>query len=148
MIPKGDLLKVCRKAFDSVILDPSVKIKRILLKKGTARECHHGLSQKSLIVKVFTNDASMLRGAPEAYKGSYKERVEGILDYFVKEADASAHAHLEIVGPETSSVERLVLLSSLVNSGKVSPSSPYVTVGREHGIDYAVIRGRHMIGPC
>jgi 16S rRNA G966 N2-methylase RsmD len=90
----------------------------------------------------------MLRGAAHSYKGSYKERVEGVLEYFLRKSDRNAHAHLDIVGPESASVERLVPIQELVNSRKISSKSPVAETAKTFDIDYALIRGRHLIGPC
>jgi 16S rRNA G966 N2-methylase RsmD len=142
------LLKLCKTALDSVILDPSVNVRRISIKRLKPQHCLQTRGNKCLLVKVFTNDASMLRGAPDTYKGSYKERVEGIIDHFVQQSDPRAHAHLEIIGPDTGSVDRLIPIAKLLRKGKICADSPIVQTGKRYKIDYALIRGRHLIGPC
>lgn len=148
MRSNGNLLRVCKTALEEVILDPSVRIDRMTVRKLPSHECRHAGKNNCILVTVFTNDASMVRGAAQAYKGSYKERVEGVLEYFVRKSDINAHAHLEIVGPETASVERLVSIEELIRIGKLAQESPLAATGKAYGIDYALIRGRHLIGPC
>jgi len=148
MNSKGSLVEVCHAALKNVILDPSVKISRVSVRKMPPEACRQAGKDNCFLIEVFTNDASMLRGATQSYKGSYKERVEGILDYVVRRSDPDAHAHLEIIGPETASVERLVPFADLLDSGKIRADSPVIRTGVTYGIDYALIRGRHLIGPC
>ena len=144
----GNLARVCRRAFEGIIVDPPVRIKRVSVVRSDRRGCRHTDSETCLIVRVFTNDASMLKGAAQAYKGSYKERVEGAIDFFVRAANPAAHAHLEIIGPESLSVERLVPIKKLLQFGKLGPRSPIAIAGQSYGINYCLIRGRHLIGPC
>src|SRR5258707_1065796 len=144
----GNLARVCRTAFEGIIVDPSVRINRISVVRSGHRGCRHADSEMCLIVRVFTNDASMLKGAAQAYKGSYKERVEGAIDFFVRAANPAAHAYLEIIGPGSLSVERLVPIKKLLQFGKLGPRSPIAIAGQSYGINYCLIRGRHLIGPC
>jgi len=57
------------------------------------------------------------------------------------------NVYVDIRGPETDTVERLVSISDMLNSGRLSPSSPIVRVAEANDISYIQIRGRHLIAP-
>jgi 16S rRNA G966 N2-methylase RsmD len=99
------------------------------------------------VITVETPNPAMLRGSTLAYKGSYKERVEAVIQHYLDHADAGASAHIEIIGPQSGSIDGLLPLQLLVGSGKATPESPVVEVATLYDIPYALVRGRHVIGP-
>lgn len=141
------LVEVCRQILEEITLAPTVKIKGIDLE--VLRSPHFDSEQvtTSYVVTVSTNDATMVRGAVEKYKGSYKERIEAVLDRIVKEMDPNGRAQFNIVGPESGTVDRLVSVRSLINAKKLPLTAPIVRTARQNGIDYIQIRGRHLIAP-
>jgi hypothetical protein len=141
------LVETCRQILEEITLAPSIKIKGVDL--DVVRSSHFDSEEPtaSYVITVSTDDATMVRGAVERYKGSYKERVEAVLDHLVKEVDPRGRAQLNILGPESQTVDRLLPIRSLVGAKKLLPTAPIIRTARENGIDYIQIRGRHLIAP-
>jgi hypothetical protein len=99
------------------------------------------------VVTINTNDATLIRGAVAGYKGSYKERLEAVLDRVVKDVDPNSTAYINIAGPETGTVDRLIPIRSFIQNRKLSSSAPIVRTAKQNGIEYIQIRGRHLIAP-
>lgn len=144
---RSELVRLCEEVIPSVTLDPAIKIFSVEVDMIATERFGSQEPRTSYIVSVRVNDASMLRGKARSLKGSYKERVEGILDNYAKRSDPSVDVFLEIRGPESNSVERLVPVSDMVRSGKVSALSPIVRTAERNAIPYIQIRGRHLIAP-
>lgn len=81
------------------------------------------------------------------YKGSYKERIEGVLDQYIKTIMRDAEARVEIEGPNSESVERFIPLSELIECGQLHAHSPIAVTARQFSIPKILIRGRHLIAP-
>lgn len=136
----------CRSVLASVLLDPHVAVGDIQVKYACVPRFDSRDGYPQFFVTVATNDASMLRGAV-GFKGSYKERVEGTLNYLVDSWMAGSRAYVEILGPESESVERLIPLSTMISNGRLSSASPIALCAEDYRIPYIQIRGRHLIGP-
>lgn len=140
------LAEACRDACAEVVLDPSVRIEDLSVSSDYSPRFDSYKGYPQFFVSVRTNDASMLRGAV-GFKGSYKERVEAVLNQLVKNWMPDARAYLEIIGPETGTVERLIPVASMIESGNIAKSAPIVVTAKSYEIPYLQIRGRHLIGP-
>ena len=144
---KDQLASVCRQALPSILLDPSVRIFDIEVIPLTSSRFDSAEPKTNYLVSIKTNDASMVRGRARSLKGSYKERLEAILDNYAKHATIPATVFVEIRGPESNSVERLLLISELILAGNLSSFSPIVRAAERNDIKYIQIRGRHLIAP-
>ena len=140
------LADACRTAYDSMLLYPTVNIENVDVKCDFTPRFDSRDGYPQFLIAVTTNDASMLRGTV-GFKGSYKERVEGTLNYLVRSWLPNARAYLEIRGPETGSVERLIPLGTMLSAGRISNAAPIVLCAENYQIPYVQIRGRHLIGP-
>jgi len=153
-MPKATLLHLyeelkglCREALATVIIDPRVKILDIFVDSVFSPRFDSGKEKLILIVHVRTNDSAMLRGDQYIYKGSYKERVEGILDFHAKKIVDSSEVYLDIDGPDGQSVQRMIPVGEFLESGRLSDTSPIIETARSYSIPYILIRGRHFIAP-
>jgi predicted RNA methylase len=143
----GELGRCCSDLLREIILDPGVRVFDIRVRTVVTTRFESAKEQVCYIVEAKTNDASLLRGDTALFKGSYKERVEAVLDVIVKRADPNAWAHLEILGPSPPSVERVIPITRLLKSGQLREDSPLVVTAKTYGLRYALIRGRHFVGP-
>jgi SAM-dependent methyltransferase len=143
----AELVQACKEVFQDIIIDPATRISRVDVKKISTDGFASNARTPRYIVRVRTNNASMLRGDVEVFKGSYKERVEGVLDFLAKRIDPKAEVHLEIIGPNPPTVESLVPIRTLIQSGRLRESSPIVATANTYHIPYALVRGRHLIAP-
>ena len=141
------LIATCREALKHILLAPSVEIRAIDVAVIHTTRFDSTTPNCCYLVTVNTNDATMVRGAVRSYKGSYKERLEAVLERLVKEYDPEGTVHVDIAGPETSTVDRLIPIRSFLQAKKLSSASPIVRTANEHGIEYIQIRGRHLIAP-
>ncbi len=144
---ESDLVLICRKAIASLIVDPAVEIGNISVLRLDAPRFQSWSEITTFVVTVSTNDSSALRGDCNRYKGSYKERIEGALDYYAKTTYGECDVHLEIIGPAARSVERLILAETMVSSGKLHADSPIIQTARRFSIPDILVRGRHLIAP-
>jgi hypothetical protein len=144
---KKELVRVCAESLTSILLDPSVKVLGIDVSEFTTARFGNEEPARYYIVSLDTNDASMLRGAARSLKGSYKERLEGVLDAHAKRCAPSNTVYVEIRGPESNSVERIIPIPEILRSGKVSKTAPIVRTAERYGISYIQVRGRHLIAP-
>jgi 16S rRNA G966 N2-methylase RsmD len=142
-----ELEGLCREAFKTVIIDPRVKILEISVESVFSPRFDSRTEKLLLIVHVKTNDAAILRGDQNSFKGSYKERVEGILDFHAKRIIDSSEVYLDIDGPDELSVQRLIPVSEFLESGQLSDKSPIIETAHSFSIPYILIRGRHFIAP-
>lgn len=99
------------------------------------------------VITIRTNDPAAIRGDAQEFKGSYKERLEGALQFAIRRHQPNSLAHIDIVGPRNGSVERTVPISQLLLAKKLTATSPLVRTADTFGIPYALVRGRHLIGP-
>jgi ribosomal RNA adenine dimethylase len=141
------LLETCRQILEEITLAPSIEIGDIDLEVLRSPRFDSEKPTTSYVITVNTNDATMVRGAVASYKGSYKERIEAVLDHVVREVDPNGHAYVNISGPESETVDRLLSIRSLVDAKKLLPTAPIVRTAKENGIDYVQVRGRHLIAP-
>jgi len=141
------LVATCRQILDDIILAPSVQIGEIDLEVLRSPHFDSEEPTTSYVITVSTNDATMVRGAVASYKGSYKERVEAVLDQIVKQEDPNGYAYVNISGPERDTVDRLFSIQSLIDGKKLLPTAPIIRTAKQNGIDYIQIRGRHLIAP-
>jgi hypothetical protein len=144
---KSELRKLCEDSLAFIVLDPAVRILGVTVAEFESPRFGSAEAKPYYIVSIETNDASILRGAARSLKGSYKERIEGLLDIHVKQVNPSASVYVEIRGPESNSVERLVPLRDMLRAGRLSKSSPIVRIAEQYDIGYIQIRGRHLIAP-
>ena len=144
---RKSLNHICRQALKEIILDPSVDISGVTVTKLSTDRFDSTKPKPCYIVTVRTNNATALRGGSDPFKGSYKERIEGILDFWIKRTDPGADAHLEILGPNSRSVDRLLPIESVIRSNRISRRSPILLTAEEYKIPYILTRGRHLIGP-
>jgi hypothetical protein len=144
---KKDLVKLCEESLASILLDPSVKVFGVDVSEFSTARFGSEEPARYYIVSLDTNDASMRRGAARSRKGSYKERLEGVLDAHAKRYAPSNSVHVEIRGPESNSVERIIPIPEILRSGKVPKTAPIVRTAERYGISYIQIRGRHLIAP-
>jgi 16S rRNA G966 N2-methylase RsmD len=129
------------------ILDSNVKILGIDNIVVTTSTFASSRPRRLYVFQIRTNDATYVRGDSNLFKGGYKERVEAVADMLVKEVEPEASAHIEILGPESESPDRLIALESLIESGRLDEKSPLTLTARRFGLTKALVRGRHLIGP-
>jgi hypothetical protein len=141
------LVRVCKSVLESVVVDPSVEIYDVSVASFRSSRFDSFQMRTIFIVCITTSDASMVRGEPSLYKGSYKERIEGALDYYAKSILADCEVHVEIDGPNHGSVERMIPVDLLTSSGRLSSTSPIVETARRFSIPEILVRGRHFIAP-
>jgi hypothetical protein len=144
---ENELVSLCKQSLASIVVDPTVKIRGIEVSAFLAERFDSAEPKPYYIVSIHTNDASMVRGMARSFKGSYKERLEGVLDSHAKRHNPANSVHVEIRGLESNSVERLVPIADILRLGKLSKSSPIVLTAESNGISYIQIRGRHLIAP-
>jgi 16S rRNA G966 N2-methylase RsmD len=141
------LKSVCIEAFRPILLDPAVRIIDVDVTPLSVERVDSQKAATCYVVRVRTNNATLLRGDSQLFKGSYKERVEGLLDFLIKRYDANAWVHLEIMGPAPSSVERMIPIGTLISAGKITHDSPLASIASVYQIPRALLRGRHLVGP-
>jgi predicted RNA methylase len=141
------LAEICEKAIAEVTLAPSIEIRDISVEAIRSRRFASQTRDFCYIVTITTNDATLVRGAVQRFKGSYKERLEGVLDRIAKEDDPHSSVHVEIIGTETPTVDRLIPVSTFLRRRTITSTSPIVRAARKNGIHYIQIRGRHLIAP-
>lgn len=144
---KSELVQLCRKALTPITLDPGIRILNVEVESLISARFGFEKPERYYLVSIDTNDASMLRGKARSLKGSYKERLEGILDHYAKRLDPTTSVFVEVRGPESNSVERLIPLPEMMLTGKLSDASPIVRAAKANQIQYIQIRGRHLIAP-
>jgi 16S rRNA G966 N2-methylase RsmD len=144
---RRNLISLCESALTKIVLDPEVRILGVDVEEISSSRFDLESLRKSYIVTIRTNDASMVRGKARSLKGSYKERIEAILDNRAKELDSQSGVFVEILGPESSNVERLVPIADMIRARKLTENSPIVRAAKENAIPYIQIRGRHLIAP-
>jgi hypothetical protein len=98
------------------------------------------------VVTITTDNPAALRGSSVFYKGSYKERIEGVLQRAVT-TDSRAIVHVDIVGRRDGSLDRWVSVRSSVASGAVRADSPIVRTAQMYDIPAVQYHGRHLVGP-
>lgn len=138
---------ICRKAASSVILSPQVEIADVSVTSLWSPRFDSQRERLVFVVRLQTNDAAMVRGDINAYKGGYKERIEAVLDFHAKEMYPDCEVHVEIDGPNTNSVERLIPVVQLIAADRLTDGSPIVETARRFSIPDVLIRGRHLIAP-
>ena len=142
------LTLLCRETLREIVLAPSVEIRAIDVDVFESSRFDSVVPRKYYVIRISTNDAAMVRGAVAgAFKGSYKERIEAILNHEVKRSDPMGTAHVEIEGTETNTVDRLIPVRSFTRSKKLASNAPIVKTATKYAIDYIQIRGRHLIAP-
>lgn len=141
------LTRTCRELVSSLVLDPQTQILDVHVKTVRTTRFDSPKERTCYIVQIDTNDSSMVAGAVDAFKGSYKERLEGALQAALRDSDGEAEVAVDIIGPSGPAVEKLLPLADLEVSCKLSHDAPISAVAREFGIPYILIRGRHWIGP-
>ena len=142
-----ELIRICEAALKQIIIDPEVKVSGVSVRSISTTRFDSFQERYVFIVQIDTNDASMVRGDPNQYKGSYKERIEGALDVFAKSVNPNYEVHVEIEGASTESVERFIRIEDLIASGRISEQSPIVETARRFDIPSILVRGRHLIAP-
>jgi 16S rRNA G966 N2-methylase RsmD len=142
-----ELIRICEAALRVIIIDPGVKVTSVSVRSICTPRFDSFRGKDVFIVEIVTNDASMVRGDPNRYKGSYKERIEGALDLYVKSVNPNYEAHVEIDGATTDYVERFIRIEDLIASGRISEQCPIVETARRYGIPSILVRGRHLIAP-
>jgi len=130
-----------------VLIAPSVEILDISVNSFRSARFDSVQEKAIFVVTIRANDASMVRGDADSYKGSYKERIEAVLDFHAKAMFPDCEVHLEIDGPNTGSVERMIPVEQLTRVGRLSSASPIVETARRFSIPDVLIRGRHFIAP-
>lgn len=141
------LTLLCRDALREIVLSPSVEIRDIEVEVLASPRFDSEVSRRYYVVRISTNDPAMVRGAVARFKGSYKERIEAVLSREVAQTEPEAKAYVEIDGPETTTVDRLIPVQSFVRSKRLSPNAPIVKTAIRNEIGYIQIRGRHLIAP-
>jgi len=139
------LAKICHEAFESLNF-PLASILSIRVDELSTDRFHVEGKEQAYILTVVTTNPTMLRGDRLPYKGSYKERVEAIVQDHLNRTNRRATAHIEITGP-AGSIDGMISLQALVQSGKATANSPLVRTASTYSIPGALIRGRHLIGP-
>lgn len=141
------LSELCREILARIVLDPDTAILDLEVRiiKTPRFDCDQ--PRTCYLVRITTSDSSVVSGAVNGFKGSYKERLEGALDVEVRRFDPQAGAAVDIVGPGGPTVERFVAIAALEATNVVSASSPIVRTARAFDIPWILIRGRHLVGP-
>jgi len=142
-----ELSELCRRALETIIIDPGVQVVDVSVDSTASLRFDSSVEKLLITVRVQTNDSSMLRGDPDSYRGSYKERVEGILDFHAKKILTNSEVYLQIDGPAPPSVQRLIPVVEFLESARLSDTSPIVKTAQSYSIPYILIRGRHYIAP-
>jgi hypothetical protein len=142
-----ELGEVCAEVLESIVVVPDVCIENISVRCFRSARFDSSQERTTFVVCIHTNDAPMVRGDSNLYKGSYKERIEAVLDFRAKSLLPKSDVHLEINGPETGSVERLVPTHRLIRAGTIAQNSPIAETARLFSIPDILIRGRHLIAP-
>jgi hypothetical protein len=143
----AELVRVCKNVLKSIVIAPGVEIVDISVTSFRSPRFDSFQAKTTFVVTIATNDASMVRGEPAFYKGSYKERIEAVLDFHAKAMLPDCDVHLEIDGPNQGSVERMIPIDLLTSSGRLSGASPIVETARRFSIPEILLRGRHFIAP-
>lgn len=144
---RNELIRVCKEMLESVVVAPDVQIRNVSVEYLRTARFDNVQEKPIFIVSVHTNDSTMVRGDPNLYKGSYKERIEGTLDFYAKELIPSCEVHLDIYGPNKRSVERLISVAELMQAGRLSAESPIIETAHCFSMPDILIRGRHIIAP-
>lgn len=142
-----DLKVEAERILADLILDPSTAVTDVEVRLVSTARFDSDTPRTLHLVTVHTTDASMVLGAVAAYKGSYKERLEGALTHLLRRQGSRDQVAVDVVGPWGDSITRLVPIGSMVGRGFLSEASPIVTAARAHGIPHILIRGRHLLGP-
>jgi 16S rRNA G966 N2-methylase RsmD len=140
------LAQICEQAFESLNF-PLASITNVRVREIWSERFEVEGKSRSYILTVVTPNPPMLRGDILPYKGSYKERVEALVQDHLNRTDPGATAHIEIVGPTDRSIDGFISIQELVKSGKVSANSPIVRTATKYRVPGALLHGRHLIGP-
>jgi 16S rRNA G966 N2-methylase RsmD len=140
------LAQVCQRAFESLNF-PLAKILDIRVRELWSERFEAEGERRCYVLTVVTSNPSMLRGHVLAYKGSYKERAEAVVQDFLNGIQRGATVHIEVVGRRCGSLDGLISLPDLVKSGKATATSPLVRTAEQYRIPGALLHGRHLIGP-
>src|SRR5712692_6869898 len=89
-----DLPAICTEIIQSLFARRRAGLLDIDIKAVTTQSFDSAKEQPCYIVRLRTKNASLLRGDGNRFKGSYKERIEGILEFLMKRADPNARVHL------------------------------------------------------
>src|SRR5260370_26166306 len=135
-----DLASVCTAMLQYLFARRGAEILGIDVKAVTTKRFDSAKEQPCYIVRLQTENASLLRGDGNRFKGSYKERIEGILDFLIKRADPNAGVHLEIVGPNPTTVDTLVEIDHLLRSAQLPDDAPLAVAARTYGMPYVLFR--------
>jgi len=141
------LTETCRELLSQIALAPSVTVRDIAIDSISSPRFDSSTPKTCYIVTIETNDATLLRGAVNQYKGNYKERIEAVLDHLVKQVEPECSVHVDISGPAIQPIDRLIPIRSFIESKKLSSASPIVKTAKRNQIPYIQIRGRHLIAP-
>ena len=143
---EAELAELCREALKLIVLDPNTRIVSVVARSFRSVRFDSPQERTIYVITVTTNDRTMVTGAV-GYKGSYKERLEGLLDYVAKRESPLAEVHIDIEGPESESTQKLLDVEELIAAGKVDCNSPVVMTARNFDIPNILVRGRHVIAP-
>lgn len=144
---KDELRRVAKSYAASLIADPRVRIEEVECERIELDTFEKAESSTAYIVTLRTNDISMLRGQVDSFTGNYKERVEAVLQHTLDVRDSGSRVSVEIVGQDSGRIQKIVSIEELIASGRVQRNSPLARIAAEYGIDSAILRGRHIVGP-
>lgn len=133
----------------SAILDlkiPDVHVSRISVETMSSARFISSTPAPYYVVTITTDNPAALRGSDALYKGSYKERIEAVLQRAVS-SDNNVIVHVDIVGRRSGSLDRWMTVRSLVASGAASADSPIVRTAHAYSIPSVQYHGRHLVGP-
>jgi SAM-dependent methyltransferase len=133
-------------ALSLIVLDPHTTIISVVANSFRSARFDSAEEKTIYVITIQTNNRTMVSGSI-GYKSSYKERLEGLLDYVGKRESPLVEVHIDIEGPDSDSPQKLLRIEELVAAGKVASNSPVVETARRFHIPYILIRGRHVIAP-
>jgi 16S rRNA G966 N2-methylase RsmD len=149
---KKALIDICKSQLTEIILDPIKRNYQIECEEKSTLDWRTGLNTIVYILKIKTSHPIAVSGEPGGYKGFYKERVESVLNQFVsihQKGNQLLKVIVEVipVGANGGNLESLISLQLALHEGIVKDTSPVVEVAKKYGLEYILIRGRHLIGP-
>lgn len=141
------LVRTCRQVLSAIVLDPQTEIIDVSVKRIQTTRFDNPHERTCYILQIRTNDASMVSGAVNSFKGSYKERLEGALQAILESLVPDAEVAVDILGPTGPTVEKLIQYEQLERTKRLRSDSPIAVTAKEFEIPYILVRGRHLVGP-
>lgn len=144
---KDELTGVAKSYAASLIADPRVRIEGVECESIELETFEKAERSTGYIVILRTNDVSMLRGQVDSFTGNYKERLEAVLQHTLDAKDSGSRVLVEILGEDSRQIQKIVPIAELIVAGRVQWDSPLARIAANYGIDSAILRGRHIVGP-